>query len=89
MTDLSIRQDLFDGQLTATLQVRDLFGTGYHQHEVTTPTYYTYSEFYRQSPMISLNLSLKINNYKDRNRENGLNDEDEFGNSGFDVGEMQ
>lgn len=89
MTDLSIRQDLFNSRLTATLQVRDLFGTGFHQHEVTTPTYYTYSEFYRQSPMISLNLSLKINNYKDRNRENGLNDEDEFGSSGFEGWEMQ
>ncbi|MDX9780151.1 MAG: outer membrane beta-barrel family protein [Candidatus Neomarinimicrobiota bacterium] len=88
MTDLSVRQDLFDGKLTATLQVRDIFGTGFHNHEISTPTYYTYSEFYRQSPMISLNFSLKINNYRERNRENGLNDEDEFGNGNIEMGDM-
>ncbi|MDD4962164.1 MAG: outer membrane beta-barrel protein, partial [Candidatus Marinimicrobia bacterium] len=88
MTDLSVRQDLFDGKLTATLQVRDIFGTGFHNHEISTPTYYTYSEFYRQSPMISLNFSLKINNYRERNRENGLNDEDECGNGNIEMGDM-
>ncbi|MEA2078040.1 MAG: outer membrane beta-barrel family protein [Candidatus Marinimicrobia bacterium] len=72
MTDLGIRQDFFDGVLSATLQVRDIFGTGFHQYEVTTPTYHTYSEFYRDAPMISLDLSLKINNYKKQPNGNGF-----------------
>ena len=77
MTDLGVRQDFFDGVLSATLQVRDIFGTGYFQREVITPTYYTYSEFYRDAPMISLDLSLKINNYK--KQQNG----DSFENDSF------
>ena len=76
MTDLGLRQDFFDGVLSATLQVRDIFGTGYHQGEVITPTYYTYYEFYRDSPMISLDLSLKINNYKKQQNGNGLDSDD-------------
>ena len=79
MTDLGVRQDFFDGVLSATLQVRDIFGTGYHQGEVITPTYYTYYEFYRDSPMVSLDLSLKINNYKNkRNGDDSGLDSDEF-----------
>ena len=90
MTDLAVRQDLFKNQLTATLQVRDIFGTGFRQSEITTPTYYTYSEFYRQSPMISLNLSLKINNYRDRNRERQNGESDEFDSPGsFEGMDMQ
>jgi outer membrane cobalamin receptor len=78
MSDLGVRQDFFDGILSATLQVRDLFGTGYHQRITETATTYTYSEFYRDAPMISLDLSLKINNYKQKqNGDNGL-DSDEF-----------
>jgi hypothetical protein len=72
MTDLGVRQDFFDGVLSATLQVRDIFGTGFHQYTVTTPSYYTYSEFYRDAPMISLDLSLKINNYKKQQNGNGF-----------------
>lgn len=79
MTDLGVRQDLFDGILSATLQVRDIFGTGFHQNETRTPTTYTYSEFYRDAPMISLDLSLKINNYKQkRNGDMEGLDSDDF-----------
>ncbi len=76
MTDLGVRQDFFDGALSATLQVRDIFGTGFHQYTVTTPSYYTYSEFYRDAPMISLDLSLKINNYKKQQNGNGFESDD-------------
>jgi outer membrane receptor protein involved in Fe transport len=79
MTDLGVRQDFFDGILSATLQVRDIFGTGFHSREIITPTYYTYSEFYRDSPMISLDLSLKINNYK--KQQNGDSFESDSFNS--------
>lgn len=76
MTDLGIRQDFFNGVLSATLQVRDIFGTGFHQYTVTTPSYYTYSEFSRDAPMISLDLSLKINNYKKQQNGNGFEGDD-------------
>ncbi len=72
MTDLGIRQDLFKGVLSATLQVRDIFGTGFRQYETYTPTTYSYSEYHRDAPMISLDLSLKINNYKKQQNGNGF-----------------
>lgn len=85
MSDLGIRQDFFNDQLSATLQVRDLFGTGYHQYESETPSSYTYSEFYRNSPMLSLDLSFKINNYRQRNNKNG----DSFDSDEFDSGSSE
>ncbi|MFA6618812.1 MAG: outer membrane beta-barrel family protein [Candidatus Neomarinimicrobiota bacterium] len=86
MSDLGIRQDFFDNQLSATLQVRDIFGTGYRQYKSETPSSYTYSEFYRDSPMISLDLSLKINNYKQKNGKNGDSfDGDEFDNGSSEI----
>ncbi len=87
MTDLALRQDLFDGQLSASINVRDIFGTGFHQNTTTAPTYVVYSEFYRDAPMFSFSLSLKINNYKDKkNGENG-SDVDEFQRSDMNTGE--
>ena len=86
MTDLGIRQDFFKGVLSATLQVRDIFGTGFRQYETYTPNTYTYSEFYRDAPMISLDLSLKINNYKNQNRDsNGLDSDDFNGDGGMEL----
>ena len=84
MTDLGIRQDFFDSKLSATLQVRDVFGTGFRQYETTTPSSYTYSEFYRDAPMISLDLSFKINNYKQQ-KNNDSFDSDSFGSENGDV----
>ncbi|MCF7833450.1 MAG: TonB-dependent receptor [Candidatus Marinimicrobia bacterium] len=78
MTDLGIRQDFFKGVLSATLQVRDIFGTGFRQYETYTPSTYTYSEFYRDAPMVSLDLSLKINNYKNQNKDSNGLDSDDF-----------
>ena len=84
MTDLGVRQDFFKGALSATLQVRDVFGTGFRQYETYTPSTYTYSEFYRDAPMFSLDLSLKINNYKKKNGNSNGMDTDEF-DSGSDM----
>ncbi len=72
MTNISLHQNFFKGKLSATLQVRDIFGTGYFQYETYTPTTYSYFEYYRDAPTISLNLSLKINNYKKQRNINGF-----------------
>ncbi|MDZ7822477.1 MAG: outer membrane beta-barrel family protein [Candidatus Marinimicrobia bacterium] len=81
MTDLALRQEFFNDKLSATLQVRDIFGTGKYERVVSTPDYKTTSVFERQSPMISLNLSLKINNYRDKKQRGGEGFDDE----GFDI----
>lgn len=79
MSDLSVRQDLFNDKLSVTLQMRDVFGTAFHEYTTVTPEYTTTSSFSRQWPMISLNLSLKINNYKEQKRtENGDFESEEF-----------
>lgn len=77
MTNLSLNQDFFKRKLSATLQIRDIFGTGFFQFETYTPTTYSYFEYYREAPTISLNLSLKINNYK---RQRNINS---IGSDGF------
>lgn len=84
MTDLGLRQDFFDNKLSATLQVRDVFGTGFRQYTSFTPSSDTYSEFYRDAPMFSLDLSFKINNYKQQKSDNSF-DGDSFESESGDL----
>lgn len=63
-TNLGLRHNFFKGKLSASLLISDILGTDYIQNETFTPTAYIYSEYYRDSPRILFNLSLKINNYK-------------------------
>ena len=72
MTSLSLNHYFLKGKLSATLNVNDIFGTGLVQFETFTPTTYSYFEYYRDAPTISLNLSLKINNYKKQRSINGF-----------------
>ena len=64
MSSLGISQNFFKGKLSASLRIQNIFGKGYSQNEIITPTIYIYSEYYQDAPTFSLNLSLKINNYK-------------------------
>ncbi|HEX2867448.1 MAG TPA: outer membrane beta-barrel family protein [Ignavibacteriales bacterium] len=80
MTDLALKKDLMDKQLSLTLQIRDLFGT--HRHETTTQSLglYSFSTFKMESPIIMLNIRYTINNFKQREREldngNGMGEEE-------------
>jgi hypothetical protein len=78
MTNLSISQNFLNGKLSMTLQVDDIFGTGISKNEVITPSTYSYFEYYRDAPSISLYGSLRINNYK---RQRNINN---FESDGFD-----
>jgi outer membrane cobalamin receptor len=72
MTDAAIKQNVFVRNLTATLQVRDIFGTGKHDYTSEGPDFYSHSEFTRESPVIMITLTYNFNNYKperDRDRE--------------------
>lgn len=77
ITSLSLNQSFFKGKLTATFYVNDIFGAGFVQFETYTPTTYSYFEYYRDAPTISLNLSFRINNYK---RQRNI---DSFESDGF------
>lgn len=70
----AIRQDLFNRKLTATLQVRDIFGTMSHQFTSNTETFTNSVRFKREPQIVMLSLSYKFNNFKQTNRrdmENG------------------
>ena len=81
-TNIAIRQDFMNRKLSATLQVRDLFGTASHYHKTTGPNFYSYMSFERQPRMLSFTLTYNINNYKMERDRNGQNDE-----NGVDFGE--
>ena len=80
----ALRHEFIPRILTATLQVRDLFGTAKHKFTSEGPTFYSTMEMTRKSPMVTLTLTYNINNYKKDNKsvnENGNDDaqmDDEF-----------
>lgn len=67
----AIRQSLADNKITLTLQVRDIFATAKHESETDAPDFYSYRLYTHKSPMVMLNFTWRINNYKNRNREGG------------------
>ncbi|HAF28575.1 MAG TPA: hypothetical protein DCG75_05960 [Bacteroidales bacterium] len=74
MANLALKQDFFKNKLSATLQIRDLLNTAGHKFTSEGPDFYSYRDFSPYSPMYSITLTYRINNYKpDRkgNRDNG------------------
>ncbi|HPS13255.1 MAG TPA: TonB-dependent receptor, partial [Prolixibacteraceae bacterium] len=79
-TNLAVRQDLLKNKLNLTLSVRDLLNTAKFGFESTDhKTFYSKSNSDMRSPVFSLTVSYKINNFKQqrpRNEgENGGNNE--------------
>jgi outer membrane receptor protein involved in Fe transport len=73
MTNVAIRKDFFDNKLGITFQVRDIFRQMNFSSVSETELFYTENEFSPVSPMFSLNLSLKLNNYKKTQSRYGSN----------------
>jgi len=69
-THLAVKQELFDKMLTATLNVRDLFGTSKFESVNESSDFYNYYYSERESPVVMLNLRFNINNYKNNKRNN-------------------
>jgi len=68
----AIRQSLFDNKVDLTLQARDVLGTHKHVEYIEEPDFYSYQYRSHKSPIVMLNISWRINNYKSRqNRRNG------------------
>ena len=71
VTTLAYKQDFFKNKLSLTLQARDIFNTAGHSFTSKSDNFYSYSSFEPYSPMISLSLTWRINNYKpDRKKTN-------------------
>jgi outer membrane cobalamin receptor len=78
-SSIAVKQNLLEN-LTATLQVRDLFSTAKNEFTSEGENFYNYSYLTRKAPMVMLNLNYNINNYKsnkDRN-EDGNGEEEDF-----------
>ena len=73
-----LRQDLFKRRLSLTLQIRDIFDQAKWEFVSQTPDFYSHIKFKRKAPMVMLQVSYRINNYKkERRRPNGENGMDE------------
>ncbi|HBH22743.1 MAG TPA: hypothetical protein DDY13_04900 [Cytophagales bacterium] len=78
--NVSVRQDMFKNKLSATLQARDIFDTMNFEY-TSNGTNFTSTSFRdRESQIIMLTLSFKINNYRPDRRERG------DGGGGMDMG---
>lgn len=64
MANLALKQDFFKNKLSATLQIRDLLNTAGHKFTSEGPDFYSYRDFSPYSPMYSITLTYRINNYK-------------------------
>ena len=84
MTNIALRHDLFDRMLSATLQVRDVFGTGKYEYTSEALNYYNYNYVKRESPMVMLNLRFSINRQgRDRDQRGGEQGMDNGGGDEF------
>jgi len=64
MVNAAVRQDFWDRKLSAVLQVRDVFSSAKHEFTSSGPDFYSYSEYKRKSPVVTLSISYRFNNYK-------------------------
>ncbi len=82
---LSLRKDMFDRMLTATLQVRDIFSSVDRESTIESLNFSSYSSFTRKSPTVMLNLKFNINNYENDKKREGMpgNGNDDGGDEDF------
>jgi len=79
MTNLAVRQSFYNNKLSATLQVRDVFGTMRHSSTYEDVDFYSYYDFQPNTPLVTLTLSYKINNYKPDRKNRSQNGSDDMG----------
>jgi outer membrane cobalamin receptor len=79
-TSIALRRDFFKRKLSATFQMRDVLGTFKHEMEYMGEGFYNFNKFEMDYPAFRLNLSYKINNYKQKRGRRSVNgvDVEEF-----------
>lgn len=60
----AVRKEFLKKQLSVALNARDIFATGANSFTSSGETFYTYNKFRREAPVVTLNLTYRINNYK-------------------------
>ncbi|MCD4771897.1 MAG: TonB-dependent receptor [Bacteroidales bacterium] len=71
-TNLALRHDFLKRKATVILQVRDLFGTMKRDFTVENDTFYEHSVMQRESQIVQLSFSYRINNYQIKKDKEGL-----------------
>ena len=75
VTDLAVRQDIIPRKLSLTLQVNDLLNTGRREFVTQGTDFYNHDYYYRDAPVVMLNLQYNFNDYKSpRGQNNNQND---------------
>jgi outer membrane receptor protein involved in Fe transport len=83
VTNIALRKEMLKKKLSVSLNARDIFSTGVFANTSEGSTFYTYSKNRREAPVVMINLTYRINNYKqaasrrDNNGEsesNGMDD---------------
>ncbi len=81
-TSAALKQNIFSKNLSATLQVRDIFGTGKFEYTSEGADFYSHSLRSHKSPIVMLTITYNFNNYKPERRrdrdEEGFEEEEEF-----------
>jgi len=67
----AIKQDFFNNSLTATLQLQDIFGTMKYGGTSYSDGYSNTYKYQRESQVLQLTLSYKINNFKNKPSRGG------------------
>jgi outer membrane receptor protein involved in Fe transport len=75
----ALKREFLNKQLSATLQVRDIFSTAKYEYTAGGADFYTYRYGTREAPVVMLNIRFNFNNYKPQRQRNG-----EQGNQGGD-----
>jgi len=81
----SIKQDMLKNRLSATLQIQDIFGTMKFSGSSYGPNFENQFKFKRESQIVQLTLSYKINNFSSKPGKEGP---DSSGNEGGGMGEF-
>lgn len=78
-TDVALRQDIWERKMSITLQIRDIFQTSKREGTTFGPGFESYTFSQRKTPIVLLNFTLNLNNFKqkqDRNQgDSEVNDE--------------
>ncbi len=82
-SNFAVRKDFFKRKLSLTLSARDLLNTAHYESTASGSGFYSHSIFRREWPMVSLNLSYIINNYKQKRQKNTNNQEAPPSDVGF------
>jgi outer membrane receptor protein involved in Fe transport len=72
MSSVSVRKDFFERKLSLTLTGRDIFRSAKMESTSSGDGFYNYSLVKRESPVFMLNVSYRINNYRQQNRQDGM-----------------